>query len=326
MNRIFEALRKAVRDRAAVRPEIEPLSASVRIDGKTCLVTGANSGLGKAVAIDLATRGGHVLMACRGGHPDAGEDVKAASGSDRVEMLRVDLSDMPSVHRLCDELRDRGTRIDIAVLNAGLMPRRARRTPQGFEIMFAVHFLANRVLVDRWLRDGTVRPAARIEDAPRIVLVSSEAHRSAEPIDFDRFGEFRDYGVRDGIKHYGASKLVMSTFASELSRRLNQDGEGHVVVHSLCPGPVRSAIAREAPLLLKPLVYPLMRLFFLPPTRAAVPVSYLCCADDAGQRSGIYLHMMREKRPSKLATSRSNGARLWEASEALVRMHAPPGC
>ncbi len=323
MKKLFKVLRKAVTDRAAVRAEIEPLPASVRIDGKTCLVTGANSGLGKAVAIDLARRGGHVLMACRSGHPDAGDDVKAASGADRVEMLRVDLSDMRSVHRLCDELRDRGTRVDIAVLNAGVMPRRARRTAQGFEIMFAVHFLANRVLVDRWLRDGTVRPATRIEEAPRIVLVSSDAHRSAEPIDFDRFGAFADYGVRDGIKHYGASKLVLCTYATELSRRLNRDGDGHVVVHSLCPGPVRTAIAREAPLLLKPLVYPLMRLFFLPPTRAAAPVSYLCCADDAGKRSGIYLHMMREKRPSELATSRSNGARLWEASETLLRTQAP---
>ena len=325
MKRLFKVLRKAVRDRAAERAEIEPLPPSVRIDGKTCLVTGANSGLGKAVAIDLARRGGHVLMACRSGHPDAGEDVQAASGADRVEMLRVDLSDMRSVHRLCDELRDRGTRIDIAVLNAGVMPRRARRTPQGFETMFAVHFLANRVLVDRWLRDGTVRPAARIEDAPRIVLVSSDAHRSAEPIDFDRFGEFTDYGVRDGIKHYGASKLVLCTYATELSRRLNRDGEDHVVVHSLCPGPVRTAIAREAPLFLKPLVYPLMKLFFLPPAKAAAPVSYLCCAGDAGKRSGIYLHMMREKRPSEHATDRSNGTRLWEASEALLRTHARQG-
>ena len=106
------------------------------------------------------------------------------------------------------------------------MPRRARRTAQGFETMFAVHFLANRVLVDRWLRDGTVRPAARIEEAPRIVLVSSDAHRSAEPIDFDRFGAFADYGVRDGIKHYGASKLVLCTYATELSRRLNRTATG----------------------------------------------------------------------------------------------------
>lgn len=324
MTKLFKVLRKAVRDRAAERPEIEPLADSVRIDGKTCLVTGANSGVGKAVAIDLARRGGHVLMACRSGHPDAGEDVKAASGSDGVEMLRVDLSDMRSVHRLCDELRERGTVLDIAVLNAGLMPRRARRTAQGFETMFAVHFLANRVLVDRWLTDATVRPANRIEEAPRIVIVSSDAHRSAEPIDFDRFGEFTDYGVRDGIRHYGASKLVLCTYATELSRRLNREGEGHVAVHSLCPGPVNTAIAREAPWFLKPLVVPMMKFFFLTPEKAARPVSYLCCADDAGKRSGIYLHMLREKHPSGHATDPANGVCLWEASEALLETQAPP--
>jgi NAD(P)-dependent dehydrogenase (short-subunit alcohol dehydrogenase family) len=324
VKKLFKVLRKAVRDRAAEPAEIEPLADSVRIDGKTCLVTGSNSGLGKAVAIDLARRGGHVLMACRGGHPVAGEEVRAASGSDRVEMLRVDLSDMRSVHDLCDELSDREATIDIAVLNAGVVPRRARRTPQGFELMFAVHFLANRVLVDRWLKDGTVRPAARIENAPRIVLVSSDAHRSAEPIDFDRFGAFVDYGVRDGIKHYGASKLVVCTYATELSRRLNREGGGHIAVHSLCPGPVNTAIARDAPWFLKPLVAPMMKLFFLTPEKAARPVSYLCCADEAGERSGIYLHMLREKRPSEHATDPANGVRLWEASEKLLQTQAPP--
>ncbi|MDE2850604.1 MAG: SDR family NAD(P)-dependent oxidoreductase [Acidobacteriota bacterium] len=325
MRKLFKVLHKAVRDRAAERPEIEPLADSVRIDGKTCLVTGANSGVGKAVAIDLARRGGHVLMACRSGHPEAGEDVRASSGSDRVEMLRVDLSDLRSVHQLCDELRNRGRVLDIAVLNAGVMPRRARRTAQGFETMFAVHFLANRVLVDRWLTDGTVRPANRIEEAPRVVIVSSDAHRSAEAIDFDRFGEFTDYGVRDGIRHYGASKLVLCTYATELSRRLNHDGKGHIVVHSLCPGPVNTAIARETPWFLKPLIVPMMRFFFLTPEKAARPVSYLCCAEDAGKRSGIYLHMLREKRPSDHATDPANGVSLWEASEALLKTQTPPG-
>ena len=324
MNRIFGALRKAVGDRAAIRPTIEPLSASVRIDGKTCLVTGSNSGLGKAVAIDLARRGGQVLMACRGGHPVAGEDVKAASGSDRVEMLRVDLSDMRSVHELADALRDRETKIDIAVLNAGLMPRRAQRTAQGYEVMFAVHFLANRILVDRLLADGAIRPSDRLEEAPRIVLVSSQTHKSADPIDFDRFGAFAEYGVRDGLQHYDASKLILSTYATELSRRLNQDGSSHVVVHSLCPGPVHTGIARNAPLLLKPLVHAVMRFSFLPPAKAAEAVIYLCCSDDAGSRSGIYLHMMTEKRPSKLARDPANGARLWDVSAELVRRHAPP--
>ena len=77
-------------------------------------------------------------------------------------------------------------------------------------------------------------------------------------------------------------------------------------------------------MLLKPLIYPVMKLFFLTPTKAAAPVSYLCCADDAGQRSSIYLHMLREKQPSELATNPSNGARLWEISETMLHRFAPP--
>ena len=330
MNRILDAIAQALRDKASHRKapldaDIPPLSPAVRIDGKLCLVTGANTGLGKAVAVDLARRGGHVLMACRGGHPEAGEDVRRASGSDRVDMLNVDLSDLHSVHGLCDALRDRAAALDIAVLNAGLMPARAGRSRQGFELMFAVHFLANRVLVERWLGDGVIRASTGQGEVPRIVFVASEAHRSSEPIDFDRFGAFVDYGIRDGLKHYGHSKLHLCTFATELSRQLNAGDETAVAVHALCPGPVASDIARDAPPFLKPILQPTMKLFFLSPAKAARPVSYLCCAEDAGARSGMYLHMMREKRPSDLATDPANGARLWDASARLLRQHAPDG-
>ncbi|MYG14687.1 MAG: SDR family NAD(P)-dependent oxidoreductase [Gammaproteobacteria bacterium] len=323
MKSIMSAMRAAIGQRATERPAIEPVPKSQRIDGKVCLVTGANSGLGKAVAIDLAQRGGTVLMACRSGHPEAGEDVKRRSDSGEVRMLKVDLADLASVHRLCDELRATTPRIDIAVLNAGLMPRQASQSKQGFELMFAVHFLANRVLVGRLLEDGLLKPADGGSEAPRIVLVSSETHRGAEPIDFDRLGAFVNYPFKDGLKHYGQSKLAQCTFAQELSRRLNPTGQIGVAVHALCPGPINSNIAREAPLLLKPVLAPIMRAFFLSPTKAALPVTYLCCSDAAGERTGLYLHMMREKAPSPEASDAQNGARLWTATEALLRTHAP---
>ncbi len=316
---ITNAVSAAVMDRLSQKKTITAVPESVRIDGKTCLVTGSNSGLGKAVAIDLAKRGGHVLMACRSGHPEAGEEVRRISGSEKVEMLRVDLADLESVHRLCNLLRHRGRRLDITVLNAGLMPRSARRSPQGYELMFAVHFLANRVLIHRLLGDGLIQPSARLRGRSRIVIVASEAHRSAGPIDFDDFGAFSHYGVSDGLKYYAASKLRLCTYAHELSRRLNPEGEVKVAVNSLCPGAVNSNIAREAPLFLKLLLYPVMKLLFASPASAAKPVIYLCCAEEMGRRSGVYLHLMREKPASPLATDKQAGARLWQVSEALLQ-------
>lgn len=321
--RIGGAVRAAVYDNLTARDAIPALPAAARIDGRVCLVTGANSGLGKAVAIDLAARGGRVVMACRSGHPDAADDVRRGSGSDDVVMLRVDLADLDSVHRLCDELKRRRLELDLAVLNAGLMTRTARRSRQGYDLMFAVHFLANRIMVDRWLADGVLQPGRDHGGVPRIVQVTSETHRSADPIDFDRFGEFVAYGMRTGLAFYGLSKLHSCMFAQELDRRLNPDGIVRVAVHAVCPGPIASNIAREAPWALKVVLKPLMRMFFSSPAKAARPISYLGCATEAGSRSGIYLHMMREREPAASARDPGQGNRLWQESQKLVDQHAP---
>ena len=325
---VGHAIITAIRNTLRATPALNPVPAEVRIDGSVCLVTGANRGLGKAVAVDLARRGGRVIMACRSGHPEAGDVVRRASGSDAVEVLEVDLSDLRSVHRLCDELRDRNVGIDIAVLNAGLAALQARRTPQGFETMFAVHFLANRVLVDRWLQDGLLRPSSVSGNTPRLIFVSSEAHRSSEPINFETFGAYKDFrGAGNGLQQYCSSKLHMCIYAKELSRRLNPAGEEavEVAVHTVCPGAVATGIAREAPALLKPLVLPVMKLLFQSPQKASAPVTYLCCSEEAGARTGMYLHMMVEKQMSALAVDEANGAKLWEASRVLAERHAPKG-
>ena len=323
MRRILRAVSGAIGDRYSERPTLDPVAERVRLDGRVCLVTGANSGLGKAVAVDLARRGGRVFLACRGGHPEAGEDVRRLSGSDAVEMLKVDLADLESVHALADRVRRDAGRVDITVLNAGVMPRTARRSAQGYELMFAVHFLANRLLIDRLLADGTIRPSSDPGETPRIVFVASEQHRSARPIDFETFGAFHEYGLTDGLYYYGFSKLHLVTYAKELSRRLNPGPEVRVAVHSLCPGAVNSNLAREAPAFLKPLLFPVMRLAFASPEQAAAPVTYACCAEDTGRRTGLYLHLMQEKDPSPHAMDEAAGERLWEASAALLAKHPP---
>ena len=313
------AILGAIRDiRQPKASPVSPVPDDVRIDGKTCLVTGANSGLGKAAAVELARRGGKMVLACRPGHAETRAEIMQLSGSETVEMLEVDLADLASVHRFCDRLVQHGIHVDIAVLNAGLMARRSRKTPQGYEMMFAVHFLASRVMIDRWLQDGVIRPSALGRGIPRIVFVTSETHRSGHAIDFDHFGAYTDFGMKESLTHYGFSKLVQCTFATELSRRLNPGGTVEAAVHAVCPGGMATNIAREAPSLLKPVLKALFRCFFLSPEAAVAPVIHLCCAEEPGAATGMYLHLMQRKSVSPAAADPEAGRRLWEASEALV--------
>ncbi|NOQ84850.1 MAG: SDR family NAD(P)-dependent oxidoreductase [Myxococcales bacterium] len=323
------AILSGLLDQRSRDPKVAPVPPGVRLDGRTCLVTGANSGLGKAIAIRLASRGAHVIMACRSGIPEAGEDVRAASGSDNVEMIQVDLSDFDSMIALCDELRDRNATLDVAVFNAGVVPVTSRTSKHGLELMFAVNFLAKFVVLNRLLHDGVIPNAvygnnSRAEDPPRVIFVSSETHRSSIPIDFDTFGEPNEYGVADGVKYYGLSKLHLTTFFQELSRRLNSGGNGNnpdVCVHALCPGAINSNMAREAPTWLKPILKPVMAVFFQSPEKASIPVDYLVAADEMGAKTGEYMHMLRVKESSEPSMDPEKGALLWSKTEALLRKH-----
>ncbi|MDE0652486.1 MAG: SDR family NAD(P)-dependent oxidoreductase [bacterium] len=316
---VVDAMTKAIHDlRDLKTPGISPPAEDVRIDGRTCLITGANSGLGRAAAIELARRGGDMILACRPGHAGIEDEIRRLSGSDSVKLVEVDLSDLRSVHRCCDELQRRGIRIDVALLNAGCMSRRSQKTPQGYEVMFAVHFLANRVMIDRWLTDGVICPSSRPGETPRIVFVSSDSHRSAPPIDFDRFGAYTKHGMSQSMQCYAGSKLVLCTFATELSRRLNPGESVGVAVHALCPGGVATNIVKDAPRLLRPVFNAWLRRFFQKPEEAIGPVLHLCCAEQAGNSTGMYLHMMHRRQVSPDAADPANGARLWEASEPMV--------
>ncbi len=313
------AMVAAVRDlRQQKHAEVAMVPEDARIDGKTCLVTGANSGLGKAAAVELARRGGNMILACRPGHGEICQEIQELSGSSNIELMEVDLADVKSVHHFCDLLASRRIRIDIALMNAGLMPSRARKSPQGLEMMFAVHFFSSRVLIDRWVKNGVIRPSGHPDRTPRIVFVASEAHRSSHVIEFDRFGTFKDYKMKDSLRHYGISKLLQCMYATELSRRLNQGDSIEVAVHSMCPGGVSSNIVRDTPTLLKPVVKPLLRCLLQSPKQAVKPVIYLCCSEEAGCSTGMYLHLMQRKSVSPSASDPKNGSMLWRASAELM--------
>jgi NAD(P)-dependent dehydrogenase (short-subunit alcohol dehydrogenase family) len=300
--------------------ELRPLSSEVRLEGRTCLVTGANRGLGLATARTLARRGAHVVLMCRTEPQETVRRLVQETGNREIEGLSIDLADLRSVHAACDELVARGVRLDVAVLNAGLMPRRSRPTAQGFEVMFGVHVLGNHALLSRWLADGVLRPAEPGRPRPRVVIVSSEAHRSAGAIDPERIDAWVDYGARDGLRQYAATKLELCALATALRERARERSEpasAWLAVHVLCPGPVATDIAREAPTWVQPVLGPVMRTFFRSPERAAEPVELLACAPALEPEDHVYLHMMRRKAMDPRATDPAFARAVWARCEAL---------
>jgi NAD(P)-dependent dehydrogenase (short-subunit alcohol dehydrogenase family) len=300
----------------------------VRLDGRTCLVTGANRGLGLATARALARRGARLLLLCRTGPQEAAQALVRETGNAAIEGLPIDLADLRSVHAACDELRTRGVRLDVAVLNAGLVPRRARPTAQGFETMFGVHVLANHVLLSRWLADGVLRPAEGDRPRPRVVVVSSEAHRSAKAVDPAHMDAWVEYGARDGLKQYAATKLGLCALATALHEQTLRPGDPErawLAAHVLCPGPVATDIAREAPAWAQPLLGPVMRAWFRSPERAAEPVELLACAPELEGEDHVYLHMLRRKPMDPRAADPAFARTVWARCEAVRDQPGPRG-
>ena len=275
-----------IKDIFRKQPLASRLKESDRLDGKTCLVTGANSGLGYAIAVDFARRGANVIMACRRQIPEAGEKVKKESGSELVEMMKVELSDLESIEAFCEEIKKRNQTLDVVVLNAVVTPPKSRQSKQGLDEMFMVNYLSNFILLHRLLENGnipndTFAQNGRKEDfLPRILFISSDSHQGASAIDFEVMDKYVPYGVSKAINNYSYFKLVMNTYATELSKRLNPDNKTNVSVNVMCPGPVNTNIIKDAPLVLRVILRLIFTIFFQSRTNAAKPDSYVCASPD----------------------------------------------
>ena len=287
-----------------------------RLDGKTVMITGASSGLGYEAAVQLAGRGAKVWMACRSGIPERGESVKQLSGSTAVDMLPVDLADMDSIVALVDRLKASGVKLDILVCNAAVVPLQSRKTKQGLEEMFMVNYLATYLLV-RLLLDADVINRSGAE-APRIIIVGSESHRNPKAFDWEGFGQYKEFTAGKTVELYGYYKLLLTTFANELARRMNPSGHTTCSVFALCPGPVNSNIAREAPAAFKPLLKLVFALFFRSPKVAVKPLVYFAVSPEVKGESIDYLFLMSRKNMDSKTTDTSNGHKLWKLSEDLL--------
>lgn len=307
------------------------LAEGDRLDQRTVLVTGGDRGLGLATSIELARRGAHVIVACRSGGSEAARIIQRNSLGGTVDALKLDLTDLRSIERMLDELAEDGVELDVTLLSAGAVPSGARKTAAGFEEMFQVNYLANVLLTRRAIERGVIRlprvPSRATEAgqdvadrAPRIVFVSSESHRGARAIDWPTFGDFKPYAMGQVVAEYGHGKLLLETYAAELSRRLGTA----VGVHTTCPGAVRTDLLRYAPRWAKAALDPVMQLFLRPAEERRSPLVYLASSPAIEGQTGLYVHVKRSRARDERATDPQNGRRIWEASEALLARAGHP--
>ncbi len=309
----LKATFNGIRDLYSKKAPSLSLPHDINLASKTILITGASSGLGFASAKRLSTAGAKVIMAVRSGIPERGEAIKKMSGNNHVSMYHVDLLDFNSIDKLTERLKEGEVKLDILISNAAMVPLKSRKTPQGLEEMFMVNYLAPFYLINRMVNEGIVKTTGS-----RIIIVSSESHRNPECFDWEKFGKYHDYGIGETVSRYGYFKLLLTTFGNELNRRLKAEGK-NIPVKLLCPGPVNSNIAREAPGWMQPLLKGVFSIFFKSPEKASDPIIYFATATKQEFDAVDYLFLMQPKAMDDKATSPENGRMLWEKSEKLIK-------
>ncbi len=290
------------------------LKPTDRFEGKTCLVTGVNSGLGYATAVEMARRGAHVIGTTRRLGRETLEKIKKKSGSDKVEIRPLDLSKLDSIHAFIDSLVKDNIHPEVTIFNAGAALPGSRKTASGQDEMFLVNYLANVMLCTLMLNKGIItRNNENRSFRPRMLFISSDSHQGSSYIDYDEFGRYFDYGVKKGIANYSYFKLVLNTYATELSRHVNKEGVD-VGINVICPGPVHSGIIKEAPLPLRTVLGAIFWVIFRSPAKACLPVVYMSISPDYEGRTNEYQHMFKPKRMDEKVYDEEEGRKLWKRS------------
>ncbi|WP_460788076.1 SDR family oxidoreductase [Nocardioides maradonensis] len=273
------------------------------LSGKTFLVTGANTGIGKETVRNLAGRGARVVIAGRSEEKNraAIREIAEDTGNTDLDWIPLDLGDLASVRAAAATFLASGERLDVLINNAGLAGKRGM-TASGFELAFGTNhvgpFLLTELLRDRVAETGP----------GRIVNVASTGHYRAKGIDWDAVR--KPSVTRTAFDEYCVSKLANVLHAQELGRRMAGTG---VTTYSLHPGAIASDVWREVP----PGLRQVMKLFMKSTADGAKTSVYCATSSDVGDATGRYYDNQREKQPSKVVTPEL-AAELWERSEAWV--------
>jgi NAD(P)-dependent dehydrogenase (short-subunit alcohol dehydrogenase family) len=272
------------------------------------MVTGANSGIGKAASLALAKMDATVVMVARS--KERGEAAKAEiikeSQNNSVDLLLADLSSLESVQQLATEFQKKYSKLHVLINNAGLFNRKRHVTTDGYENTFATNYLAPFLLTN--LQLGLLRASA----PSRIINVSSVGHYNGH-INFEDLNLEKEYG---GWKAYGQSKLALVLFTHELAKKLRGSG---VTVNAVHPGTVATNIWTR-PFGPAGFITALPKLFMASPEKGAETIVYLASSPDAQSLSGEYLEKLKVKKSSEESYDEEIAQRLWDVSAKLTRL------
>lgn len=281
--------------------------AEISMQGKVCLVTGSNSGIGKVTVRELAKMGATVVMLCRNRAKGeaAQAEITAATGNQQIDLIVADLALQAEVRRAAEEFKQKYQQLHLLINNAGGANYTRKVTPDGLEATFATNHLAPFLLTELLL--DTLKASA----PARIVNVSSLAHAYGN-IDFEDLQSQKNYSW---LKAYSQSKLAMNLFTYELASQLKNTG---VTVNALHPGTIASNFDAGLPGVTR-LFFKLASPFMATVEQGAQTTLYLATSPEVEGVTGKYFANRKEKQSSSKSHHEATRLRLWQVSTDLTR-------
>jgi NAD(P)-dependent dehydrogenase (short-subunit alcohol dehydrogenase family) len=274
---------------------------------KICMITGANSGIGKATAKGLAKMGATVVMVCR--NKERGEkaldEVKSVFNNTNVDLILADLSSQKQIHELVSKFKQKYQKLDVLINNAGVNLSKRILTDDGIETTFAVNYLAT------FLLSNLLFDVLRASSPSRIVNVASSVQ--AKSLDFEYLQGEKRYRQ---LKTYSQSKLAVILFTYDFAKKIEGSG---VTVNCLHPGYVKTNMVRNYRKFVK-YFFPFIGLFMSTPKRGAKASILLATSPELNGVSGRYFKKRKEGKTSKVSYDEELAKRLWDLSTEMTNL------
>ncbi len=269
------------------------------MEGNVCIVTGANSGIGKATAMGLAKNQATLVILCRdkARGEEALQDIVSVSDNNSVELIIADLASQESIRQFVKDFKQKYDKLHILINNAGVNYNRRNVTIDGLEMTFAVNTLAP-FLLTHLLLDILQSSAPA-----RVINVASKMQ--SRKIEFDNLQGEKHFSF---MQSYGQSKSAIITLTYEFARRFNDNG---ITFNCLHPGGASTNIAKNLKGISGIISRNVMK-FFKKPEKGAETSLYLASSPEVGKISGKFFENKKEVKSKDVTYDESIAKQLWD--------------